>query len=353
MEEDGEAEKAQVNGTAISDGPGGLGISYSLPNGKIDSDRGPANPGLQHDESKNPSIAQSSSIPNSPPLNRPSSQETNPPFRHPLAPLSSVNQEFKVPYSPTKKAGSTPVGHVTSLPLKTPQPVQEQNRQRFRRWSSTTNANLHRRNSFPYSRKDTLEDIRALRAEGKKQLFSNGPSAQGFISRPRKGSGAASAAATGFETNGYFSIKPNFPSVETRSRATTTQGVLATPFSTRKESFHTPGTPSLKPRLEALRRESMRSNVENIPTTLWDYLMLELEDFDVHGVEEYKKERLTNFLRIPETFEKVLMSLMVLIAADMVWMDGLSGFLSAYVYYSSPACSSGGSKASAKWLEGD
>ena len=60
------------------------------------------------------------------------------------------------------------------------------------------------------------------------------------------------------------------------------------------------------PRLEHMRRESTRSNVvENLPTTLWDYLMLEMETSEIQGVEEYKKERLSNFLRVPETFEKV------------------------------------------------
>jgi hypothetical protein len=34
--------------------------------------------------------------------------------------------------------------------------------------------------------------------------------------------------------------------------------------------------------------------------------MLEMDNYEVKEVEEYKKERLTNFLRIPETFEKVI-----------------------------------------------
>ena len=59
----------------------------------------------------------------------------------------------------------------------------------------------------------------------------------------------------------------------------------------------------MTPRLDILRRDSARQ--EALPTTLWDYLMIEMENFDVHGVEEYKKERLSNFLRIPQTFEKV------------------------------------------------
>jgi hypothetical protein len=36
--------------------------------------------------------------------------------------------------------------------------------------------------------------------------------------------------------------------------------------------------------------------------------MLEMDNYEVQGVEEYKKERLTNFLRIPVTFEKVTSS---------------------------------------------
>jgi hypothetical protein len=54
------------------------------------------------------------------------------------------------------------------------------------------------------------------------------------------------------------------------------------------------------PRLEHFRRE------DTLPSTLWDYLMLEMENHEVQDVEEYKKERLTNFLRIPVTFEKVI-----------------------------------------------
>jgi hypothetical protein len=56
------------------------------------------------------------------------------------------------------------------------------------------------------------------------------------------------------------------------------------------------------PRLEHFRRE------DALPSTLWDYLMLEMDNYEVQGVEEYKKERLTNFLRIPVTFEKVTLS---------------------------------------------
>jgi hypothetical protein len=33
--------------------------------------------------------------------------------------------------------------------------------------------------------------------------------------------------------------------------------------------------------------------------------MIEMDTAEVKGVEEYKKERLYNFLRIPEAFERV------------------------------------------------
>ena len=79
-------------------------------------------------------------------------------------------------------------------------------------------------------------------------------------------------------------------------------------------------------RLENIRRESTQSNVvENIPTTLWDYLMLEMETNEIRGVEEYKKERLSNFLRIPESLEKVSTSLsQTLTLVNLVWMGCLS-----------------------------
>jgi len=47
------------------------------------------------------------------------------------------------------------------------------------------------------------------------------------------------------------------------------------------------------------------TGLETLPTTLWDYLMIEMDTLEVQGVEEYKKERLYNFLRIPEAFERV------------------------------------------------
>lgn len=110
--------------------------------------------------------------------------------------------------------------------------------------------------------------------------------------------------ASGVEANGYFTLKPNIPSAaDPRARSMTTNGVL--PANVRRESFLTGSTPAMTPRLEALRRDSTWSNAEKLPNTLWDYLMLELENFEIKGVDEYKKERLTNFLRIPETFEKV------------------------------------------------
>lgn len=62
--------------------------------------------------------------------------------------------------------------------------------------------------------------------------------------------------------------------------------------------------------------------------------MIEMENFDVQGVEEYKKERLSNFLRIPQTFEKVfyLWKRHVLTLVNLVWMVCLFGFVFAYVH---------------------
>jgi hypothetical protein len=232
----------------------------------------------------------------------PSSSPTRSSFRQHLAPFSSNTQGFKVPQLPTKPGPSKPDNPLL-LPPKTPQPVCEShNLHKLRRWSSTSNANLHRRNSFPYSRKDTLEDIRALRLEAKKQLLANGPPSF----RIRKRSDSNTVTASGVEGNGYFTLKPNVPSDGLRTRSTTTHGILPPSTSTRKEFFHVSSTPLITPRLEALRRDTGRSNAEKLPTTLLDYLMLELEDFDVKGVEEHKKERLRNFLRIPQTLEKVV-----------------------------------------------
>lgn len=72
-----------------------------------------------------------------------------------------------------------------------------------------------------------------------------------------------------------------------------------------------------------------------LPSTLWDYLMLEMENQEVHEVEGYKSERLANFLQIPEKFEKVLPAAVhgILIVVDLVWVGCLLGFVFAYVYH--------------------
>ena len=93
--------------------------------------------------------------------------------------------------------------------------------------------------------------------------------------------------------------------------------------------------PYMGSRIENIRRESTRSVVgETLPSTLWDYLMLEMENQEVHEVEGYKSERLANFLRIPEKLEKVSPSIVVrwLMVVDLVWVGGLFGFVFAYVY---------------------
>ena len=74
----------------------------------------------------------------------------------------------------------------------------------------------------------------------------------------------------------------------------------------RRGSHITSGAaPDLGSRIENIRRESTRSMGDALPSTLWDYLMLEMENQEVHEVEGYKSERLANFLQIPEKFEKV------------------------------------------------
>ena len=119
-------------------------------------------------------------------------------------------------------------------------------------------------------------------------------------------SGPVSAA--GVEGSSYFSAKATADvPLDTRSRSSTTPGATSTSlFATIPRGSHIIGsTPLVTPRLENIRRDSIRSNAKVLPTTLWDYLILEMENFEVYGVEEYKKERLSNFLQIPESFEKV------------------------------------------------
>jgi hypothetical protein len=139
---------------------------------------------------------------------------------------------------------------------------------------------------------------------------------------------------------GYFSGKPlvGKGKGDVRSRSSTTPGrIPSVPGVLRRESYIAGGAPYMGSRIENIRRESTRSVVgEGLPSTLWDYLMLEMENQEVHEVEGYKSERLANFLRIPEKFEKVFPPLSCwmggLMVVDLVWVGGLFGFVFAYVY---------------------
>ena len=196
-----------------------------------------------------------------------------------------------------------------------------------RRWSSFTQC--PRRHSFPSSRKDGFEYIRVLRAEAKfarekgvsAAIFNqSGPSTK---RRKRSESGIPS------RNDEYFTGKPSVSSIsDVRTRSSTTSGAIppTLPVPIRQGSHITGGSSNMSPRLENIRREVTRSNVaENLPSTLWDYLMLEMETSEIKVVEEYKKERLYNFLRIPENLEKVFSSTgQMLTLVNLVWMGCLS-----------------------------
>ena len=133
-----------------------------------------------------------------------------------------------------------------------------------------------------------LEAVRALRLEAKL--------------RKRKGSSPQTRAE---EVGPAFT--PRIPALvgtmdynTSRHRSATNPGISVV----RKSCSHVPHVSTT--RFENLRREPLRSTgLETLPTTLWDYLMIEMDTLEVQGVEEYKKERLYNFLRIPEAFERV------------------------------------------------
>jgi hypothetical protein len=177
----------------------------------------------------------------------------------------------------------------------------------------------HRRNSFPSSKKDGLEYIGGTRVEAKSMRERGVPTS--ISNEPRsllspvtkrkntmsgiglKGPNSASGP------DGYLTTNLNFdPSSDFRSRASTASGLLLTPIPVAaRRSSHISGVPSeTGPRLENGCREATRLKAGALPATLWDYLMLEMENSEIQGVEEYKKERLSNFLKIPESFEKVL-----------------------------------------------
>jgi hypothetical protein len=218
---------------------------------------------------------------------RPSSRRSHS-SKRPLA--SPVTNGFKISYLPRPR---TPVERPRT-------PIHEGN---SRRWSASTYPQSPRRNSFPSVRKDGLEDIRALRAEAKVSRERGLPSLVNGTPKPK-----TTIPQTPGE-NGYFTIKgkdtrtrsTTTPSVDSRTRSTTTPGGLHLPLSVRRGSYLA-STPMSTPRLE--RRQTMPA--DTLPATLWDYLMLELENFELQGVEEHKKERLANFLQIPESLEKVL-----------------------------------------------
>jgi hypothetical protein len=217
---------------------------------------------------------------------RPSSRRSHSSTR-PLA--SPVTNTFKVPYQTRPR---TPVERPRT-------PVHDGN---SRRWSTSTYPQSPRRNSFPSVRKDGLEDIRLLRAEAKISRDKGLPSIVNGTPKPK-----TTIPQTPGE-NGYFTTRgqdtrnrsTTTPSVDSRGRSTTTPGGLHLPLSVRRGSYLA-STPMATPRLE--RRQTIPA--DTLPTTLWDYLMLELENFEIKGVEEYKKERLRNFLQIPESLEKV------------------------------------------------
>jgi hypothetical protein len=221
------------------------------------------------------------------------------PSTPPASSKSATSHVFKIPPLPIHKA-SLPLDD-TPLHAKTPLPLESNGYPKPRRWSASTMApSPTRRNSFPRTRKDGLEDLRALKAEAK--LAKENSAAASIINGTTRPKNSIPGLLTGsiFTAggDGYFTIKP-----DSRSRSTTTPGILPTPGVIPRRSYIAENRPLVTPRLEPLRRDSARQ--EGLPSTLWDYLMIEMENFDVQGVEEYKKERLSNFLTIPQTFEKV------------------------------------------------
>jgi hypothetical protein len=218
----------------------------------------------------------------------------------PSRPSSSASQRpstssgtFKIPFPPKTKPSLDRAE--TSRP-RTPQLLPSTSAAdttffpKARRWSSHTHTTLNRRNSFPTTRKDSTEALRALRAEAKlrRRKTSNPPTAQ------LPPSAFTNAGEDGLST-------PRIPALvnleyATRHRTSTNPGV-----SVGRKGSHVSHVP---PRLETLRRETSRG-MDRLPSTLWDYLMIEMDTAEVKGVEEYKKERLYNFLRIPEAFERV------------------------------------------------
>lgn len=228
---------------------------------------------------------------------------------------SPATNDFRIPHTLRIKTTPHHGPRTPQLPNETP---------KARRWSSFTQ--FPRRNSFPSSRKDGMDYIRALRAEAK-LAREKAPSTAIFGRSTKRRKGSMSGIPSGNDEN--FIVKPDVLSTsDVRTRSSTTLDAI--PPTVRaplhRVSHITGASSNMGSRLENIRRESTQSNVvENIPTTLWDYLMLEMETNEIRGIEEYKKERLSNFLRIPESLEKVFASTnQALTLANLVWMGCLS-----------------------------
>lgn len=225
--------------------------------------------------------------------------------------LSSITTSFRVP--PPQGIKTSPDREkIPILAPGTPQsPIEVNTAPKRRRWSSI--AQSPRRNSFPSTRKDTLDNVHAVRTEAKSARERGPPtlvvSKPGSTTRKRKDSSPITCFngpvhTTGIDGNGYFTPKLNpLDSPNLRARSSTIPSG-SVPFGSR-HGPHTGGAANVSPRIKHIRHESLSSHAEVLPTTLWDYLLLEMGNSEIQGVEDYKKERLSNFLRIPESFEKV------------------------------------------------
>ena len=243
------------------------------------------------------------------------SESPSTPSQHP----SPTANGFRIPHPPRIKTTLDHGSRTSQLPSEaTP---------KARRWSSFTQP--PRRRSFPGSRKDGFEYIYALRAEAK--LAREKGQSTAIFNQPGPSSKRRKRSMSGMPSgnNGYLAVKHNVSSAsDVRTRSSTASGAI--PHAVRapllRGSHIVSGSSNMSSRLEHIKRESTRSNLaDNLPTTLWDYLMLEMETKEIKGVEEYKKERLYNFLRIPESLEKVSSSMIqMLTLVNLVWMDCLS-----------------------------
>jgi len=228
-----------------------------------------------------------------------------PPSRH-----SRPSTSSSIPYFPSGGNFKIPIQKLNrpqTPPPSSTKPTVDTSPPKLRRLTNLQPASP-RRNSFPSTRKDAITELRHLRGTSGPSIRNKpGPLPHlptrsdtwqnGTFNAPN-----GSTTAIHMEGNSYFTPKSRVS--DARSRSSTTPGVLPTPRSSVVPNI--PKTPLVTPRLENLRRESNRgSKEEKLPTTLWDYLMLELDNSEIKGVEEYKRERLSNFLQIPESFEKV------------------------------------------------